>query len=182
MRQQELREQIAYIPQKAILFSGDILENISYSDEKMSTERVVKSLEVAQASEFVNELEMGIKSKVAQAGANFSGGQKQRLAIARALAKSAEIYIFDDSFSALDFRTDLKLRQELKDSLKGKTVLIVAQRVSTIMEADKIIVLDSGELVSEGRHEDLLVSSPIYREIALSQLSAEELGLDQEKE
>ena len=176
MEQKYLRSLISYASQKALLLSGDIKENISYSDPSMKMERIKESAKVAQVSQFIESLDEDFSSSVAQAGANFSGGQKQRLAIARALAKEAKIYIFDDSFSALDFKTDQILRQELKESLKDKTVLIIAQRINTIIDADNIIVLDSGKIASQGKHEELLKKSKLYQEIAKSQLSEEELS------
>ena len=176
MSQEELRSRIGYISQKAILFSGTIRENIKYGMPEANDQDVMQAAEIAQASEFIEELEEKFESHVAQAGANVSGGQRQRLAIARALAKNPEIFIFDDSFSALDFKTDAALRKALQSQTKGKTVLIVAQRISTIMRAEKIIVLDAGKIVGEGTHSELLRDSLVYREIASSQLSEQELA------
>jgi ATP-binding cassette subfamily B protein len=176
MLQKELRENIGYVPQKGVLFSGTIKSNIAYSRQSATEREILESLEVAQASEFVSDKEEGINSSVAQGGSNVSGGQKQRLSIARALLKKPAIYIFDDSFSALDFKTDSALRKALKNHTGESTVLIVAQRVSTIMNAEQIIVLDGGRIVGKGNHKQLLQSCPEYREIAESQLSLEELG------
>ena len=173
----KLRAGVGFVPQKNILFSGTIESNIKYSDEDMPDERMERAAEIAQATEFVASKEDGYKSEIAQGGDNVSGGQKQRIAIARALAKECPIYVFDDSFSALDFKTDAALRQALKDKLSGATIVIVAQRVGTIKNADNIIVLDDGEIVGQGTHEQLLASCPVYLDIAKSQLSEEELGL-----
>ena len=173
----KLRAGVGFVPQKNILFSGTIESNIKYSDEDMPDGRMERAAEIAQATEFVASKEDGYKSEIAQGGDNVSGGQKQRIAIARALAKECPIYVFDDSFSALDFKTDAALRQALKDKLSGATIVIVAQRVGTIKNADNIIVLDDGEIVGQGTHEQLLASCPVYLDIAKSQLSEEELGL-----
>ena len=173
--QHDLRNNIGYIPQKATLFSGTIASNVTYGSPEASEEEVNESIRVAQAQEFVYEKEEGIHSPIAQGGTNVSGGQKQRLSIARALTKKAPINIFDDSFSALDFKTDAALRRELKECVGDATILLVAQRVSTIMNADQIIVLDDGKIVGKGTHRALLASCPTYREIAESQLSKEEL-------
>lgn len=173
-----LRNKIAYVSQTATLFSGSIESNITYGDngkEKSKKEEIEEAIEIAQAKEFVDKKEDGISSFVAQGGTNFSGGQKQRLSIARALARKSEIIIFDDSFSALDYKTDRKLRDTLDEKCKDTTRLIVAQRIGTIRGADKIIVLDEGKVVGEGKHEELLKSCSVYKEIALSQLSEEEL-------
>ena len=175
LSQENFRSRISYVSQKAILFSGSIQDNISYGRPGITKEEMSRAARVSQ-SEFIDNLPEKFASPVSQAGVNLSGGQKQRLAIARALAKPADVYIFDDSFSALDFKTDVALRQSLKAEIKDKTIIIVAQRINTIINADKIIVLDSGEIVGEGRHGDLLKNSKIYREIALSQLSEEELA------
>jgi len=174
--QKDLRDIIGYIPQKGMLFSGDIESNVRYGKEGAEVSEIMKSLEVAQASDFVESKEEGIAAPIAQGGSNVSGGQKQRLAIARALIKKAPIYIFDDSFSALDFKTDAALRRALKEYTSDSAVLIVAQRVSTIMNADRIIVLDDGKSVGTGTHAELLENCPAYREIAESQLSKEELA------
>jgi ATP-binding cassette subfamily B protein len=171
----ELRKKISFVPQKSLLFTGTIAENLRFGDENANEDKILKALKTAQAEEFVAKLPEGINSRVEHGGVNFSGGQKQRLSIARALMKDAEIYIFDDSFSALDFKTDSDLRKALKKELKGKTVFIVAQRIGTVMNADNIIVLDEGRIVGQGRHKELMKTCPVYREIALSQLSEEEL-------
>ena len=173
----KLRAGIGFVPQKNILFSGTISTNIKYSDPAMSDERMKEAGEIAQAKEFIEEKESGYDSEIAQGGDNVSGGQKQRIAIARALAKKAQIYVFDDSFSALDFKTDANLRQAIKEKLSGATVIMVAQRVGTIKNADKIIVLDEGKIVGQGTHEELLKNCAVYADIAKSQLSEEELGL-----
>ena len=176
MTQADLRERIGYVSQRAMLFSGTVRENITYGRPDATDDDVAYATEIAQATDFVNNLSGKFESPIAQAGANVSGGQKQRLAIARALAKKPEIYIFDDSFSALDFKTDAALRHALASETKGKTVLIVAQRISTIMNAEKIVVLDAGKVVAQGTHHDLMQSSPVYHEIASSQLSEKELA------
>lgn len=170
-----LRDKIGYVPQKAILFSGTIASNIRYGAPEATDTEMKHAAQVAQASEFVAKLEKGFDHAIAQGGGNVSGGQKQRLSIARAIAKKPEVFIFDDSFSALDFKTDALLRKALQAETKHKTVLIVAQRISTIMNADKIIVLDEGVIVGEGTHAGLLKSCKVYREIAESQLSEAEL-------
>lgn len=174
--QKELRDNIGYVPQKAVLFSGTIDSNIKYGKEDADVNEVLAALDCAQATEFVSELPNGVESSIAQGGSNVSGGQKQRLAIARALVKKAPVYIFDDSFSALDFKTDAKLRRALTKYTENAVVLIVAQRVSTIMNAEQIIVLDEGKIVGKGTHKELLKTCPEYREIAESQLSKEELA------
>lgn len=174
--QEDLRKNIGYVPQKGMLFSGDIASNILYGRDDASMDEVMKAIEVAQAKDFVAESENGIETPIAQGGGNVSGGQKQRLAIARALVKKAPIYIFDDSFSALDFKTDAALRAALDDYTDNATVLIVAQRVSTIMEAEQIIVLDQGQIVGIGTHDELMKNCETYQEIAKSQLSEEELA------
>ena len=171
----KLRDKIGFVPQKGVLFTGTIKDNIKYGNENITDEDVNKALEVAQATEFVSKLKGGVDYDISQGGTNVSGGQKQRLSIARAIAKDPDIYVFDDSFSALDFKTDAKLRGELAKITKNKTVLIVAQRISTIMNADKIVVLDEGRVVGIGKHKDLLENCSVYKEIALSQLSKEEL-------
>ncbi len=171
----ELRERIGYIPQKAVLFSGTIKSNIGYGVEDASKESVEQSLKVAQAYNFVEELGDTLNARVAQGGSNFSGGQKQRLAIARAIEKAPEIFIFDDSFSALDFKTDAALRKALKSVTKKSATIIVGQRISSVMTAEQIIVLDEGKMVGKGTHAELLKDCQTYREIALSQLSEKEL-------
>ena len=176
LSQKELRDNIGYVPQKAVLFSGTIDSNIKYGKEDADVNEVLAALDCAQATEFVSELPNGVESSIAQGGSNVSGGQKQRLAIARALVKKAPVYIFDDSFSALDFKTDAKLRRALTKYTENAVVLIVAQRVSTIMNAEQIIVLDEGKIVGKGTHKELLKTCPEYREIAESQLSKEELA------
>ena len=176
LSQKELRDNIGYVPQKAMLFSGTIDSNIKYGKEDADVNEVLTALDCAQATEFVSELPNGVESSIAQGGSNVSGGQKQRLAIARALVKKAPVYIFDDSFSALDFKTDAKLRRALTKYTENAVVLIVAQRVSTIMNAEQIIVLDEGRIVGKGTHKELLKTCPEYREIAESQLSKEELA------
>ena len=176
LSQKELRDNIGYVPQKAMLFSGTIDSNIKYGKEDADVNEVLAALDCAQATEFVSELPNGVESSIAQGGSNVSGGQKQRLAIARALVKKAPVYIFDDSFSALDFKTDAKLRRALTKYTENAVVLIVAQRVSTIMNAEQIIVLDEGKIVGKGTHKELLKTCPEYREIAESQLLKEELA------
>ena len=171
----ELRKKIGYAPQKALLFSGTVEENVCYGADTPDSERLNEALEISQAKEFVEKLTDNVKSKISQGAVNVSGGQKQRLSIARSLYNKPEILIFDDSFSALDYRTDKILRKELRERSKGSTSLIVAQRIGTIMEADLIIVLEEGRIVGQGKHKELLKSCPIYKEIAMSQLSEEEL-------
>jgi ATP-binding cassette subfamily B protein len=176
MTQADLRRNIGYVPQKGMLFSGDITSNVLYGKDDASMEEIMKAIEVAQAKNFVSEMEDGIETAIAQGGGNVSGGQKQRLAIARALVKKAPIYIFDDSFSALDFKTDAALRSALHAYTHNATVLIVAQRISTIMDAEQIIVLDKGKIVGIGTHDALMKNCETYQEIAKSQLSEEELA------
>ncbi len=173
--QKELRKRIGFVPQKGVLFSGTIESNIKYGDENISDERMVESAQIAQAEEFINGKPDKYNDPIAQGGGNVSGGQKQRLSIARAIAIDPEILVFDDSFSALDLKTDKILREELEKHTKNKTVIIVAQRISTIMNADQIIVLDEGKIVGKGTHEELLKTCETYQQIALSQLSKEEL-------
>lgn len=175
LTQKDLRAQIGFVPQKGLLFSGDIASNIRYGNENATEGEVRHAAETAQASEFIDAFPKGLKTGIAQGGTNVSGGQKQRLSIARALAKKAPVYIFDDSFSALDFKTDAALRRALSSDTAGAAVLIVAQRVSTIMRAEQIVVLDEGKIVGIGTHKELLETCPTYREIAESQLSEEEL-------
>ena len=170
-----LNKKIGYTPQRGVLFSGTVKSNIDFGDNNADEETVRNSLKIAQATNFVSRMEGGIEARIAQGGTNVSGGQKQRLSIARAIARKPDIFIFDDSFSALDFKTDRKLRTALKKHTAGTTQFIVAQRIGTIKDADKIIVLDSGNMVGIGTHEELLKNCPIYKEIALSQLSLEEL-------
>ena len=176
MKQSTLRNKIGYVPQKGVLFTGTVAENIAFGG-KADRQAVEEAARIAEADGFIAEMEQGYDSPIAQGGKNVSGGQKQRISIARAVAQNPEIMIFDDSFSALDYRTDKKVRENLKERLQGVTSLIVAQRIGTIMDADKIIVLDQGRAVGEGTHKELLETCPVYREIALSQLSKEELGL-----
>lgn len=173
----DLRDRIGYVSQRAVLFSGTVLSNVALGgeDEKPDEEDIHKAIEISQSSDFVSKMDKGINSHISQGGKNVSGGQKQRLSIARALAKNPEIMIFDDSFSALDYKTDKALRSALNKEFEGTTIMIVAQRIGTIKDADKIIVLDEGNIVGTGKHEELLRSCPVYKEIALSQLSEEEL-------
>ncbi len=173
--QEELRDIIGYVPQKSILFSGTIASNLYYADKNSTEENIEKSCRVAQATEFIDSKPDGYDTEIAQGGTNVSGGQKQRLSIARALVKNAPIYIFDDSFSALDMKTDKKLREALKKETGDSTILLVAQRISSIMDADQIVVLDSGKIVGIGTHKELLKTCEVYHEIAASQLSEEEL-------
>ena len=176
LKLKDLRDVIGFVPQKGILFSGTIESNIKYSNENMSDEQMEEAARIAQATEFIEGKEKRYKEPIAQGGGNVSGGQKQRLSIARAIAKDPEIFVFDDSFSALDFKTDSKLREALAEKTKDKTVIIVAQRISTIMNAEKIVVLEEGKIVGIGTHEELMKNNETYRQIALSQLSEEELG------
>ena len=171
----DLREKIGFVPQKGMPFSGTIESNLKYGGEHISDEYMHKAAEIAQATEFISSKESGFNTEISQGGTNVSGGQKQRLAIARALAKNSEIFIFDDSFSALDFKTDAKLRKAINEELSDSTLLIVAQRISTIMNADQILVLDEGKVVGKGTHKELMENCEVYRQIALSQLSKEEL-------
>ena len=182
LSQKDLRDAIGFVPQKGVLFSGTIESNIKYSNENMSDEKMVEAAEIAQATEFIEGKPDKYKSEIAQGGSNVSGGQKQRLSIARAVAKDPEIFIFDDSFSALDFKTDAQLREALAKRTKNKTNIIVAQRISTILNADKIIVLEDGKIVGQGTHEELIKNNETYRQIALSQLSEEELNIETNKE
>jgi ATP-binding cassette subfamily B protein len=175
IRLSKLRSLIGFVPQTASLFSGTIKSNIMFGYEQADEMDLDRAVEIAQAKEFIDELEAGLDSEVEQGGVNFSGGQKQRISIARAIIRRPKIYVFDDSFSALDFRTDSKLRQALKNEVKDATVLIVAQRIGTIMNADKIVVLQEGRIVGIGKHEELLSTCQVYREIALSQLDEEEV-------
>ncbi len=180
--QKDLRDIIGFVPQKGVLFSGTIKSNIKYSNENMTDEDMINAAQIAQATEFIEAKENKYEAPIAQGGSNVSGGQKQRLSIARAIAKDPEIFVFDDSFSALDFKTDAKLREELSKKTKDKTVIIVAQRISTILNADQIIVLDEGKVVGIGTHEELMKNNENYREIALSQLSEEELTANFQEE
>jgi ATP-binding cassette subfamily B protein len=171
-----LRDRIGFVPQKSNLFSGTIESNLLYGDENVSDEELKLASNIAQASEFINSKPEGMQAEVAQGGMNVSGGQKQRLAIARALVKKAPIYIFDDSFSALDYKTDAALRKALKANTGSSTLLIVTQRIATIKNAEQIIVLDDGRIVGKGTHQELMKGCEVYRGIALSQLSKEELA------
>ena len=170
-----LHDKIGYVSQKAFMFDGTVLSNVSYGQKEVNLDKVKECIKIAQATDFVEKMDNTYESHIARGGTNVSGGQKQRLSIARAIAKNPEIYIFDDSFSALDYKTDLNLRKELKESAKDATMLMVAQRIGTILNADKIIVLDKGECVGIGTHKELLNSCEVYKEIAYSQLSKEEL-------
>ena len=175
VKQHDLCEKIGYVPQKGVLFSGTIESNLKYGKEDATIDEVKRAARIAQATDFIEEKEEKYDSPIAQGGSNVSGGQKQRLSIARAIAKDPEIYIFDDSFSALDYKTDVKLRSELQKETNGSTTLIVAQRISTILHADQIIVLDEGNIVGKGTHEELLNTCPVYQQIAKSQLSEDDL-------
>ncbi len=176
MELHDLRERIGYVPQKAVLFSGTIDSNIRYGKKSATEEDAVHAAQIAQAWEFIQEKDKGMHADIAQGGTNVSGGQKQRLSIARAIAKNPEIYIFDDSFSALDYKTDVVLRRALKKETKDATTLIVAQRISTILHADKILVLDEGKIAGQGTHKELMKTCEVYQQIAMSQLSKEELA------
>ena len=178
-KQETLHDKIGYVPQRAVLFSGTVASNVAYGDNGKSTgsmNLVKKAVQIAQGTEFVEEMEEEYEGRIAQGGGNVSGGQKQRLSIARAIYRQPEIYIFDDSFSALDYKTDRILRSALKKETKDATTLIVAQRIGTIKDADHIIVLEEGEVVGNGTHDELMVSCQTYQEIAYSQLSKEELA------
>ena len=174
---EELRELIGFVPQKGILFSGTIASNLRFGKQDATDDEIARAAEIAQAAEFIENKKDRYDSPIAQGGANVSGGQKQRLAIARAIAKNPRIYVFDDSFSALDMKTDAKLRGALAEVTANASVIIVAQRISTILHADQIIVLDDGKIVGKGTHEELLKNCDVYLQIAQSQLSAKELGL-----
>lgn len=174
--QQEIRSKIGFVPQKSILFTGTIADNIRFGKQDATQAEMEHAASIAQATEFIDQIKGGYGAEIEQGGSNLSGGQKQRLSIARALIRKPDIYIFDDSFSALDFKTDAKLRRALKDETRNATVLLVAQRVSTVVDADRIIVLEKGKMVGMGTHEELLKSNEVYREIALSQLSEEEIA------
>ena len=177
-KQESLNNKLGYVPQKAVMFSGSVNYNVSYGENgkgEISDDKIAKAVEIAQAKEFVEKMPETYESHIARGGTNISGGQKQRLAIARAIARDPEIYIFDDSFSALDYKTDFTLREQLKQYTKDSTNIIVAQRIGTILNADKIIVLENGECVGMGTHKELLQNCKVYQEIAYSQLSKEEL-------
>ncbi|RGF03692.1 ABC transporter ATP-binding protein [Ruminococcus sp. AM22-14LB] len=175
VKQHELREKLGYVPQKGVLFSGDIASNIMFGNSHGSDDEMIEAAEIAQATEFIDTKPQKYKSPISQGGSNVSGGQKQRLSIARAIAKHPQVFIFDDSFSALDYKTDVTLRRALAEKTSGSTVLIVAQRISTILHAEQIIVLDEGKVAGKGTHAELLKNCPVYREIAESQLSKKEL-------
>ena len=166
---------IGLVPQKAILFTGTIAENISFGNNTLNIDEIKRAAKIAQAARFIERMPNGYNSLIAQGGTNLSGGEKQRMSIARTIARHPDIFIFDDSFSALDFKTEAGLREALKDEIKDKTVLIVAQRVTTVMGADQIIVLDKGEIVGIGKHHELIKTSPVYKEIVVSQLAEEGL-------
>jgi len=174
--QHDLRSRIGYIPQKGMLFSGTVESNLRYADGKASPEAIKKAIEIAQAADFIEQMEGGLSAEISQGGTNVSGGQKQRLAIARALVKRPDIYIFDDALSALDFKTDSALRKALRKETGNSTMIIVTQRVSTIKNADQILVIDDGMIVGRGKHDELMQTCATYREIASSQLTAEELA------
>ena len=175
-QQEELRDRIGYVPQKAFLFSGTIEDNLRHGKKNATDEEIYHAAKIAQIEDFIASKEEGLKFRVSQGGSNFSGGQKQRLSIARAIIKKPGIYIFDDSFSALDFKTDAQLRAALKQEITDSVVIIVAQRISTILDADQIIVLDEGRVVGKGTHNELLQNCLVYQQIAESQLSKEELA------
>ena len=178
MTQHSLRDLLGYVPQKGILFSGDIESNLKFGGDEISNEEMVQAAEIAQATEFIDAKVDRYHSAIAQGGSNVSGGQKQRLSIARAIAKHPKIFLFDDSFSALDYKTDTMLRRQLKENIGDATVILVAQRISTILHADQIIVLNEGRIDGIGTHEQLMHTCQTYQEIARSQLSAKELGLE----
>ena len=175
----DLRDEIGFVPQKGVLFSGTIASNVRFGKDDATDEEIQKAAGIAQATEFIEAKDDKYDSSIAQGGSNVSGGQKQRLAIARAIAKDPKIFIFDDSFSALDLKTDATLRKALGDNVKNSTVIIVAQRISTILRAEQILVLDDGKIVGKGTHEELMKSCEVYQQIAKSQLSAKELGLEE---
>ena len=177
----ELREAIGFVPQKGVLFSGTIASNLRFGKPNASDEAIKEAAEIAQAADFIEEKGEGYESGIAQGGSNVSGGQKQRLAIARAIVKRPKVFVFDDSFSALDMKTDAKLRKALEEIVKDAAVIIVAQRISTILHADQILVLDDGKIVGRGTHDELLKGCEVYRQIARSQLSAKELGIEEEE-
>ena len=179
--QHDLRERLGYVPQKGVLFSGTIESNILYGNQNGTKEEMEEAAKIAQATEFIETKPAKYEEYISQGGANVSGGQKQRLSIARAIAKHPDVFIFDDSFSALDYKTDVTLRKELKEHTANSTVILVAQRISTILHAEQIIVLDEGKVAGIGTHRELLNNCEVYRQIALSQLSEEELKNDMEK-
>jgi ATP-binding cassette subfamily B protein len=176
LSQQELRNKIGFVPQKAFLFSGSIADNLRHGNDQADEQQLYHALDIAQATSFINQLDNKLDYQVSQGGKNFSGGQRQRLSIARMLVKKPDIYVFDDSFSALDFKTDAALRHALKDEVKDSIVITIAQRISTIMDADQIIVIDDGKVVNIGTHQELLNKCQVYLEIAKSQLSEKELA------
>ena len=174
-KQEDLRKKIGMVPQKAVLFTGTIESNIRFGDENATEERIEKAADISQSTDFILKKAEGFNAPISQGGSNVSGGQRQRLSIARAVVRKPEIYIFDDSFSALDFKTDKKLRAALAEETQNATVVIVAQRVSTIMEADRILVLENGSCVGMGTHKELLKTCEVYKEIVRSQMSEEEM-------
>ena len=176
MPQKSLRAAIGYVPQKGLLFTGTIADNLRYGKSDATMEELERAAATAQSLSFINEMPNGFDTEVAQGGTSVSGGQKQRLSIARALVKDPQVLIFDDSFSALDFKTDAALRKALRERASEKTLIIVAQRINTIMDADQILVMEDGRIVGRGTHEELLRTCELYKEIAMSQLSEEELG------
>jgi len=176
VKQHDLRDHIGYVPQKGVLFSGTIESNLKYADDDATLDEIKKAAEIAQATEFIQTKEERYQTPISQGGTNVSGGQKQRLSIARALLKRPEIFLFDDSFSALDFKTDAALRRKLKQETGKSTMIIVGQRIATIKNAEQILVLDEGKLVGKGRHDELMKTCQTYQEIARSQLSEEELS------
>ena len=182
MTQHDLRDKIGYVPQKGVLFSGNIASNILFGNPDGSEEEMVEAAEIAQATEFIDTKPKKYKSAISQGGTNVSGGQKQRLSIARAIAKHPKLFVFDDSFSALDYKTDVALRRALKEKTENSTVLIVAQRISTILHAEQIIVLDDGKVAGIGTHQELLKNCEVYQQIAASQLSEEELKAGMQEE
>ena len=175
LSQHKLRSLLGFVPQKGVLFSGDIASNIKFAGEQVSDDEMVEAAEIAQAMEFIGQKKERFESAIAQGGTNVSGGQKQRLSIARAIAKKPKVFLFDDSFSALDYKTDSVLRKALNEKISDATIIIVAQRISTILHADQILVLEDGKIVGKGTHEELLASCEAYMEIARSQLSEAEL-------
>jgi ATP-binding cassette subfamily B protein len=176
MSQEELRSKIGFVPQKAVLFTGTITDNLKYGKNDATDDEIRHAADVAQASDFISSMKESYDTLLSEGGLNLSGGQKQRLSIARALVRRPEIYVFDDSFSALDFKTDAKLRAALKEETTNATVIIVAQRVGTVMDANRIIVLDEGKIAGIGNHKELMQNCEVYREIVSSQLSEEELA------
>jgi ATP-binding cassette subfamily B protein len=180
VKMETLREQLGFVPQKAVLFSGTVASNLRFGRKDATDEEIAEAAEIAQATEFIESKKARYDSSISQGGSNVSGGQKQRLSIARAIAKKPKVLIFDDSFSALDMKTDALLRRTLEEKVKDCTMIVVAQRISTILHADQILVLDDGKLVGKGTHEELLRSCEVYEQIARSQLSDKELGLEQE--